>query len=205
MKNHISFPKRIKGRITSLLIVLGLLVFGLVLGTTLAWAQSPGGVIRACVKDSKVVSIGLADQLTCATKEQALDWNITGPQGIQGPRGPEGPQGVQGPQGPAGAQGPAGPQGPAGVAKFYFGHNRLVAIQPGSFGSTDARCDPGDMVTGGGYSGYHGGSSALQIVNNAPIAFSDPELTYGWGLEAFNPTSQPVDLISYVICADQTP
>src|SRR4051812_34950327 len=39
---------------------------------------------------------------TCSAGEDALTWNVQGPQGIQGPPGTQGPQGTQGPTGPQG-------------------------------------------------------------------------------------------------------
>jgi hypothetical protein len=75
----------------------------------------------------------------CADREQAIEWNLRGPQGPTGPEGPAGPQGPQGPQGaqgergvagatgsegprgltgadgPQGPEGPQGPQGPQGA------------------------------------------------------------------------------------------
>jgi len=49
-----------------------------------------------------------------ATTENALSWNVEGPQGPAGPTGPKGATGANGPEGPKGAEGPAGPAGPTG-------------------------------------------------------------------------------------------
>jgi hypothetical protein len=89
-------------KISNRIVVVTVLVLVLVGGATWAWAQTDGQ-IKACVKDGKVIALGLADQVTCdEDKEDTLIWNIVGPQGPQGPQGPEGPQGPQGPQGPEG-------------------------------------------------------------------------------------------------------
>jgi hypothetical protein len=69
--------------------------------------------IHGCInKETKYIRVvGVNDN--CKSGETAIDWNITGPQGLQGPAGPAG---SAGPKGPPGSQGPVGPEGPQGLA-----------------------------------------------------------------------------------------
>jgi Collagen triple helix repeat (20 copies) len=102
---------------------------------------------------------------------------LTGPQGNVGPQGPQGLTGVQGPQGLTGAQGPqgvAGPQGSAGAPgaqgaagppgtqgeqgapgpdkklEVRESHGASVTVPPGGTSFAIARCNPDEVVTGGG-------------------------------------------------------
>lgn len=203
------FPTTIKGKIPYLLVVLALLALGLVVMTTLAWAQSSDGVIRACLKDSKLQSIGLAGQLTCAANEQALDWSITGPQGVTGPQGPAGPQGIQGPQGvqgpvgPLGAQGPVGPIGLTGVVRIYFKVVETVVPPNSPSSAVVAWCEPGDVATGGGFS--HWSNTGNEIFGSAPGYDPFTRIPSGWVVAVTNPTTAQQFITSYVICADLTP
>jgi len=93
------------------------------LGTGVAFADgaqvtgpipSADGVIHACYSHSGLVRLEPAEYV-CHTKQTAISWNQTGPEGPQGATGatgPQGPQGAIGPQGPTGATGPQGPAGP---------------------------------------------------------------------------------------------
>ncbi len=80
-------------------------------------AAQDTGVINGCVDAAgtlRVVGFGVR---ACRSNENAVSWNVQGPQGLQGlpgPAGMTGPRGPVGPQGPQGAQGPVGPRGPAG-------------------------------------------------------------------------------------------
>src|SRR5215211_1144738 len=74
--------------------------------------------IHACAKTSNGKLRVVSATSSCRKHEEALTWNVRGPQGGAGAPGPAGPAGAPGPagaQGPAGPAGPAGPQGPAGA------------------------------------------------------------------------------------------
>jgi hypothetical protein len=77
----------------------------LALGGAVAVAQAADEAIQACVHrtTSAVRIVDSADQ--CRTAEDAISWNVRGPQGATGPQGPPGPQGETGPQGPPGPPG----------------------------------------------------------------------------------------------------
>lgn len=80
----------------------------LFVGSTAAIVLSHGGDamrIHACVaKDGTIRIVGAT--ATCKSQEVALDWNITGPQGLPGQNGAPG---LPGQDGAPGAQGPRGP------------------------------------------------------------------------------------------------
>lgn len=88
-----------------------------------------------------------------------------GTQGPAGPAGPQGEQGIQGPQGDrgdvgqtgatgsTGPQGVAGPQGPAGLLtadRVYYKDNEY-SLKGWRGNTISARCNDGDVATGGGY------------------------------------------------------
>lgn len=121
---------------TAVAVVLGAVVlFAAGAGGRMVLAGSHGAdgdVIHACQRVADG-GIRIVDEgTTCRTGEEALSWNVVGPegppgpqgeqgpigpqgeQGVQGPIGPQGEQGVQGEPGPQGEQGPEGPAGPAG-------------------------------------------------------------------------------------------
>ncbi|MBB2912383.1 hypothetical protein FHS43_003666 [Streptosporangium becharense] len=82
----------------------------------------------------------------------------TGPQGKQGPAGPQGPKGDKGDKGetgPRGTTGPAGPQGPKGEpgtgAKLSTYINKDGFHFGDGDGTASAKCNTGDIATGGGY------------------------------------------------------
>lgn len=96
--------------------VLLFLLFLVMSPWALSHAQSPG-LINACVKTSNGQLRVVTSANQCVGGEQAVSWNIQGPQGpqgIQGPVGPTGPQGSAGPIGPQGEPGATGPTGPIG-------------------------------------------------------------------------------------------
>jgi hypothetical protein len=88
--------------------------------TVYASIPGPSGVINGCITNSSINGthglLALDSNRSCPANTTALNWNQTGPAGVQGPQGAQGPAGPQGPQGPQGTSGPAGPQGPAGIA-----------------------------------------------------------------------------------------
>lgn len=86
--------------------------------------NSSSDVISGCYQkqNGKLRVIDAQAGEACDQGELSVDWNRTGPRGLQGdpgpagPQGPAGPTGAQGAAGPQGLQGPTGPQGPQGPA-----------------------------------------------------------------------------------------
>jgi hypothetical protein len=87
-------------------------------GTAYATIPDSGGVIHGCYQTARgaLRVIDTTQGATCTAGETALDWNRTGPQGVQGPKGDTGPQGLQGPHGDTGPQGPQGSPGAPATA-----------------------------------------------------------------------------------------
>jgi hypothetical protein len=80
-----------------------------------AFAASSNSVIHACEQKS---GSALRIASSCTSSEQAVSWNVQGPQGpvgLQGPRGDTGAKGATGLEGATGATG--GQQTPEGVER----------------------------------------------------------------------------------------
>jgi hypothetical protein len=89
---------------------LGLLtaLAGFAVGTALAGHSATGNVIHACADhDNGTLYLQDRGKKTdgCEKKDTAVDWSITGPQGIPGIQGPKGDTGDRGATGATGAQG----------------------------------------------------------------------------------------------------
>jgi len=111
----------------------------LVAAAGVAYAAIPdsGGVVHGCyaTRDGSLRVIDAATGQSCdPRKENALDWNVAGP---QGPVGPAGPQGGVGPQGPA---------GPAGLGHAYEVSASGVAISTSSTPVVSASVPDGSYV-----------------------------------------------------------
>ena len=149
-----------QSRKTSLIIVASL-VGGLVSGTLATAYAGTTGIIHGCVKDGQLRILDAASQ--CKTRETALDWNITGPQGVPGAKGDPGSQGMPGAKGDPGApgaKGDPGPQGLPGISEY----ESVPVAQPisGAGGWVfDAACPNGKTAIGGGYS-LPAGSSVIE-------------------------------------------
>src|SRR5688500_13102019 len=90
-------------------------------GLASATVPDRNGVIHACYDkqsgQTRIVDTESGLPKSCGSKEMAISWNQTGPQGATGPQGPQGLQGdtgAQGLPGETGAQGPQGEIGPMG-------------------------------------------------------------------------------------------
>jgi hypothetical protein len=92
----------------------------------------------------------------------------TGPAGVTGATGASGPTGALGPTGVDGAAGPTGPTGDAGVNAF---HKVTSTSSTGPTATLTATCAPGEVVTGGGFTG----TSDVVLLTSAPTAAGD-----GW-------------------------
>lgn len=194
----------------SLLVTLSALVLAIgALGIGVARGQATGDTYTGCLQPSgKLVKVAIGTEPTgpCRGSAVQISWSQTGPQGSQGP------QGVPGPQGPAGTDGERGPrgiQGPPGVLGFYTvwvcaGFNQQCTedeIPPGGDATVLADCDPGDLVTGGGW-------IQSAIVNNEPMGVSangptdeDSWLVHLW----HNGPTFDLGYSVYAQCADLTP
>jgi hypothetical protein len=131
----------------------------------------------------------------------------TGPQGPTGPTGADGSPGADGADGADGATGPQGPPGPAGVLGFY---TRTATSSPATGAAderltTEALCDAGDVVVGGGFFYDHLDGSP-HAAGTSDITSKPNSTGTGWigeverSLQAIGTT-----LTVYARCADVTP
>jgi hypothetical protein len=192
----------------------------LALGGAVAYASIPdsGGVIHGCYSSLGTLKVIDSPSESCAWGSTALNWNQTGPQGLQGVKGDTGLQGAAGdvgatgPAGPQGIPGPAGAQGepgPAGAASYYTIHNSATVPYLGHSGAM-AHCNAGDFATGGGYgwSGTPGPGVGTYAYSSHPIISGNaPTPATGWAASLYNDDADQSDhdLHVWTICADITP
>ena len=139
------------------------LMAGLLLGGTIgsfsiaAATSSPSTTTKfyAClnVKAGTMNSINSTAAPKCAAGNVNINWNATGPQGMQGPTGATGPKGANGAQGPAGLPGPQGIQGIQGLTGPQ-GVQGLTGVQ-GPQGETGTQGAKGDRGTSAPSSGWY--------------------------------------------------
>lgn len=141
-----------RGRFVASTIVASLAVVAA--GISFAAIPSADGTIHGCYKKTtKVLRVINAEAgQKCTSDERPLNWNQTGPAGIQGP------QGEQGSPGPVGSPGPAGPPGFSTVS-IIGGHADNFNVSPdgliyldlfgGQLCNASSRCTqtvPADLV-----------------------------------------------------------
>jgi hypothetical protein len=152
--------------------VIALAIPLLVIGTAHASAQIPAaggaGVIDGCVDKHGNLRIIDTSTTSCNSNETAVEWNQTGPQGLQGPQGDAGPVGPSGPQGPAGAQGSAGPQGPAGVSGYDI-ETFSTPFDQEQLKVAFAKCPQGLHVIGGGAVVAHTGGDITITLHDSGL------------------------------------
>jgi hypothetical protein len=132
-----------------------------------------------------------------------------GPQGPAGPAGPQGPQGVAGPPGPqgpkgdTGATGPQGPQGPAGVSNYQVVFtpvtNPSTTVTPHNIQNVGVSCPNGTKVLGGGYNLANNPSSAVSVVESAPLLDGS-----GWNVRVANNSDAATTVVPWAECASMS-
>ncbi|MEO3859121.1 hypothetical protein [Acrocarpospora sp. B8E8] len=181
----------------------------LILGGGAAYAAVPAEEFHGCVGKltGSLRVIDPAKNQRCLALETPITWNQTGPAGVPGATGPAGPAG---PPGPAGDPGPAGPQGPAGMAGVpIVRKGETVRIPPSDVGNTGdvvARCEPGEVATGGGFNGvvatewvFNMSSPAIAHEGGQRVA-SDGEQADAWWITARPLGDTSSEMHAYVIC-----
>lgn len=125
--------------------ITALIAVGAAWGTGLVTSNT----INACARSS-TGALRLMPGGGCLASEQAVSWNVTGPQG------PPGDPGAPGPPGPPGDPGPPGPPGPPGTG-FTLSYPSTTVQNPAAdqyghsgINSGEAACDSGNHVLGGG-------------------------------------------------------
>ena len=104
---------------------------------------------------------------------------VKGEPGFRGHTGDTGPAGSPGPRGEAGPKGDVGPPGSVAALTFYSVEVRGT-VPDARIGVITAPCNPGDVVTGGG---YHITSA---VAYQAQIQSSTPQGDSGWSAKMLN-------------------
>jgi len=158
-----------------------------------ATAQDDPGTYSACldsVGDLSKVAVGQEPLGPCDKSSELAQWAQEGPQGEQGERGEQGPQGEQGEQGEKGKKGNAGTSATYIVSKSYQG----VVVVDGN-----AKCDEGDLVTGGGHRKLSGPPST--VIEDYPSG------KRAWAISMFaaDGSMVPIEMEVYAVCSDLEP
>lgn len=173
-----------------------------VLGLALAAALGAGGVVVAqdepviysgcldSVGDLSKVAVGDAPLGPCDKTQQIAQWNQEGPQGEQGESGPQGEQGDQG------EQGEKGKKGDPGTSATYFVNKPFSAT---GLVSGNAKCDEGDLVTGGGYRKLSGPPTT--VVDDYPSG----KRAWTISMLVTDGSMVPIELEVYAVCSDLDP
>jgi hypothetical protein len=113
--------------------------------------------------------------------------------GVNDERGPEGKQGTVGPQGKPGAPGTPGAAGKSGAT------HAVIRRDFGGEWEAVAKCEPGEVATGGG--GYmateaHGGGF---IASSEPVPNASG-VPIGWEVTGGSAEEEPGFPVAYVVC-----
>jgi hypothetical protein len=219
--------KHLRGKLTYSNVISTLCLL-LLLGGGTAWAATRLPRNSVGTRQIKKEAVTPA-KLSRGAKATLVGVGAQGPIGPQGPQGPKGDKGdkgepggkgergergERGPEGPEGREGQAGAPGATDVVARYGPLNELPNDEAGV---SYAVCDPGEAVTGGGYSlpsGHLG--PEYQIVDDRPSDFAElptipPEPIYlppadgqppsGWVVGVENATGGILRFRAYVLCA----
>jgi hypothetical protein len=140
--------------------------------------------------DVSQVAVGEEPLSPCDESSQLARWNQEGPQGQQGEQGEQGEQGQQGEQGEKGEKGDPGTSNTYFVSGAYEG----LAIISGV-----ARCDEGDLVTGGGFRQLSGPPTT--IVEN----FASGRRAWTVTMLAADGSVTPIGMEVHAVCSDLEP
>ncbi len=179
-----------------LILIGAFVVLLLAIGVTWTYAQTEVVTYYACVNNaSGTIHLIGADE-SCNNNEARIEWNNQGPPGSQGDKGDQGLPGLKG------DKGDQGDPGMPGILGFYT-RTALVNVPPSTFGEAYADCDPGDVVTGGGFQLQAG----IEGVNEVWVTYSRPaNLNSSWYVRILNYAEFiDVGLVSMAVCADLTP
>lgn len=159
-------------------------------------------VVRATHADPAVVHLCVSNYTTqiryVTNPAQCSDGYVIdlNQQGLPGSQGPAGPQGSAGPAGPPGS---AGVDGQPELSDFVIRTGTVTfAVNFTSF--FQVHCLPGEVATGGGYSGPI--EAVLSHPNTTPPSNppSTGDLPTSWTVLGYNGQGVPVDVTGYVVC-----
>ena len=118
------------------------------------------------------------------------------------PPGPQGSTGPPGATGAPGAKGGPGPQGPPGsaLANVVVREGGQFATKPGEATSGEAKCETGEVATGGGFRGDSTPELFGSLRHSLPTPDSPGAVPTGWIIVVRGGTRQHV-AVAYVLCA----
>ena len=162
-------------------------------------AQDEANSYTGCLDtEGNLSKVALGEErLGCCDKRQVLaQWSLEGPKGEPGAAGDAGAPGEAGAQGDQGEQGERGKKGNPGTSATYFVTKSFseAVVVAGS-----AKCDDGDLVTGGGY----------RKLSGPPAAVADdyPSGKREWTISLLvtDGSMVPMDVDVYAVCSDLEP
>ncbi len=173
-----------------------------VLATTLAATLGLGGMVMA--QDEPAIYTGCLDMEgnlskvalgeepvgPCDKSQQLAQWNLEGPQGEQGPQGDPGTQGDPGEKGDKGKKGDAGTSATYFVSGSYSEAVMVTGI---------AKCDDGDLATGGGYRKLSGPPTT--VIEDYPSG----KRAWTISMLVADGSMVPIELEVYAVCSDLEP
>jgi hypothetical protein len=166
--------------------VAGLVVLGGAAAIAMAVIPGSDGTIQGCYLKG-IGSLRVVDKASdCTRLETPIKW------AQNGQAGPAGPPGAQGPQG---ERGPAGPAGPVAALS---GRNDIAtaSLGPAFPGDAVARCQPGEIATGGG---FYIGQEGIEVLWSLPSG-GGGTAPPGWAAGFRNHLDHPVTAEVWVVC-----
>jgi hypothetical protein len=164
-----------------------------------ALAQDDGVAYTGCLDaegNLSNVAVGAEPVAPCERSQQLAQWSQTGPAGSTGESGEQGPAGETGAQGEQGEKGDRGKKGDPGTAASYFVDQAFSAAV---LATGQAKCDEGDLVTGGGFRKMSGPPSTVN--EDYPTG----KRTWTVTLMATDGSLLPIDFEVYAVCSDLDP
>ena len=136
------------------------------------------------------VALGAEPLGPCDEGQELAQWNLEGPPGEPGAQGKKGEPGAQGEKGDKGKKGEPGTSATYVVTSSY---SEAVVV------TGNARCDDGDLVTGGGYRKLSGPP--------ATVADNYPSGKRAWTISLLvtDGSQVPIDVDVYAVCSDLEP
>jgi hypothetical protein len=143
---------------------------------------------------------GFADQST--TNTTTTNAATSGPAGPAGAQGDPGAVGAKGDKGDPGAQGAVGPAGPPRTLVVIQRSSGFVEIlpSPSPIVLVSAKCNPGELATGGGYRTNFGSGNPPVIIDSVANAGNT-----GWDVFAFNSGSTTNAIGAFAQCTSLAP
>ena len=133
------------------------------------------------------VALGEEPLGSCDESQELAQWSLEGPQGEPGPQGEQGEQGEKGDKGKKG--------NPGTSATYIVTNSYSEAV----VATGNARCDDGDLVTGGGYRKLSGPPST--VVDSYPSG----KRAWTTSLLVTDGSQVPIDVDVYAVCSDLEP